>query len=391
MNKEKKFFLKCLNAAIRGLKVKISKEEKDILLKDIVCMAKTQDVAGLIYSSISKTEYVDTQDKNRIEEFKRAVVFSNLNQIKFINEVKKLIKALDCSGKDIILLKGLVLRNYYPRAEYRTMGDVDILVRREEFDCIKDILECNQWKELEPEIKEGINITFMNKDGYHLELHNRLIHTGHYKGSVDFDNYVWKNIIKIDDYSNIYSLGETDFLLHICTHMGFHQKYNGFGVRYLCDLVFFIENNLEKVDWKFFNEEIKFQGLTKFTYFIFKVCESVFNMRVPDALEGEFYFDDGYIDNFMDNMIDIGVHGKEDSVRIMKKAKGNLFFPLASNLSDKYEYAKEYKILLPIAWLHRGIMGIIGKKFNVNSIVKYLRYDRNKVDKEIKLNDLLEL
>ena len=49
-----------------------------------------------------------------------------------------------------------------------------------------------------------------------------------------------------------------------------------------------------------------------------------------------------------------------------------LLFPPPNEMNNKYNYAKKYKILVPIAWIHHLIEGLFNKNYNTKNKVGML-------------------
>ena len=87
---------------------------------------------------------------------------------------------------------------------------------------------------------------------------------------------------------------------------------------------------------------------------------------------------------------DQGEGAADGSSSIIKKFI-KLLFPPISQMSDKYNYAKKFIILAPIAWIHHLIEGVLNKDYSFGSKMKVatstvsVANKRNKLLKELEL------
>ena len=84
----------------------------------------------------------------------------------------------------------------------------------------------------------------------------------------------------------------------------------------------------------------------------------------------------------------------KDNTFSMVKRYIQIILPPVNKLSDRYGYAKKYKILLPIAWIHHIFVGITTKEYDKESKKKFLTStisnakSRNKVVRWLELENI---
>ena len=74
-------------------------------------------------------------------------------------------------GTIIVILKGTSAAQYYPYPEYRTMGDIDIMTRREDYDIACKQLMDNGYTMLKEIYKEAELI----KDGIQIDIRQLIV------------------------------------------------------------------------------------------------------------------------------------------------------------------------------------------------------------------------
>ena len=69
----------------------------------------------------------------------------------------------------------------------------------------------------------------------------------------------------------------------------------------------------------------------------------------------------------------------------------SFLFPKVNHMSEKYDYAKKYKVLTPIAWGHHICAGALNKDYSIKDKVKFatssvsISQKRNNLIKDSKL------
>ena len=85
--------------------------------------------------------------------------------------VEQLCEAFDAEGIAYMPLKGCLMKRLYPSPELRPMGDADILIRPEQYERIRLVVEKLGYDE---QVESDHELIWHRKD-LNLELHKRLI------------------------------------------------------------------------------------------------------------------------------------------------------------------------------------------------------------------------
>ncbi|WPC43291.1 nucleotidyltransferase family protein [Clostridium sp. JS66] len=382
-NQETVVYLLC--SSIRRKKVN-NNNIHNVNWRIIFEMSKEQDIYTLLYPVIKNLHYDIKPAYEIMDEWKKRTILASLNQVKNTNKMSFVLKVFNEAEIPVIALKGLALRKLYPVEELRTMSDSDILIHVGDLDKAKKILLNSGYFEDHRDLKHAI---FLHKQYNPIELHWLLVDTDCFKNANYLEEDIWKNT----EISNI--CGTTilvpsieNQMVHLCLHMAVHFVSSGFGLRQLSDLVLLVESKRNEINWNSFYEKIKKCKIESFVIAIFEVCRRLFAMVVPDILYNKELENSQYIDMIIDNVFSKGVYGgifgkanlyplnenllsyyrnKDQSNSFMRKLKYILvfFFPKHHNLGKRYNYVQKYPMLIPIAWLHRMIYGIIRKDYNI--------------------------
>lgn len=354
--------------------------------------AQSHQVKGLIYSALPKDYNQNNIDKERLEEWKRETMLTALWQMRHISKISSILRKFNEHKISVIILKGLVIRKLYPRPELRTMCDADLLVKQSDLNKIKLLLESEAYIEGE---RSPIHISYFNDSNQsHIEVHWTIEDKRFFNVNSNVETEMWDcaEEIKVGE-CEVLSLSLEDLALHLCIHMAAHLLTSGFGIRQLCDLVLLVEKRGHLIDWTSFYNKGKQWGIERFIISIFLICEELFQMVIPSELvEYKSLTDKKLVNTLIDEIISGGTYGKKDLAHVFshefaygieEKQRGNLLgvikrfllllFPPTHKLSDRYIYAKKYKVFMPFAWLHHLFLGILYTDYRVIDKLKFLK------------------
>ena len=133
MNNTQIQLVKLLNKSLVKEKIDI---DKNINLSELISEAKINKVEPLIYSAISE-ESKAIIDAEILNDLKKTTFYSGVQQLNHIKEVSRILKRFQNESIDVLVLKGLVIRDLYPNPTLRTMSDADIVVREENLETSK--------------------------------------------------------------------------------------------------------------------------------------------------------------------------------------------------------------------------------------------------------------
>lgn len=370
-------------------KVAVFDSSDKIIWKAILEEAEAHNVVGLLYAAVNKSEHLKYIEKEHLEQWKRDTFISAIQQIKHIRQISKVLKIFNEGNIPVIVLKGLVIREFYPKPELRTMCDADILVKKEDLYKVKKLLLDLGYTESE---RTGIHIAFDHDNHFTIEVHWTLSNKYFLKGQSIFENQIWKNTIEVKvENSETLSLSYEDLAVHLCIHMAVHSGNSGFGIRQLYDLALLVKNKGHLIDWSSFLDKIRECEVEKFTIAIFQVCRQLFNMTIPEELNNINFEKEDFLMLLINDIFSAGVHGKRNMSKLLSNKlaydsndvdchnyKGIvkrfiiMLFPPINKLSNRYGYAKKYIILVPVAWGHHFLCGVFNKEISFFSKVKFL-------------------
>lgn len=180
----------------------------------------------------------------------------NYYQIEHFTQI--VVNLLEKNHIPYYLMKGISLADYYPMAEYRKLGDVDLYINdAKELKHAKEVLQKEGFVQ-ENEISDHhltYHYTFPQTGRtYLLELHYHIVGVYQYEPANQVINEVFscdrlcgeKQVIEDREYQVLPPTEYTFYMLH---HMLKHYLYSGFGIRLLCDFVLYIRKRQKEIDF----------------------------------------------------------------------------------------------------------------------------------------------
>ncbi|WP_053984369.1 nucleotidyltransferase domain-containing protein [Niameybacter massiliensis] len=405
MNKQQEQLLELLTSAIRGEKCKDTRYQD---WEGVLAEAREHQVKGMIYTAIDRGEIEGHIDEQLYEKWKKETFRTGTSQIQHVCQVSRILSHFRTLGIDVIVLKGLVIREYYPRPELRTMCDADLLVHEKDLKIIEEILleEGYHAEEASP-----VHIKYTHPRCYAIEIHWTIRDERIFEEIDALEAGLWQEAISVSvNGIEVLGLGLEDQIAHLCVHMATHLSVGGFGIRQLIDLVLLVQAKRHVIQWNILRKKIKRWNLSHFTVAVFKMAEVLFQLEFPVALNKLGSVKKQVVLELIEDMWAAGVHGKRDASRVLahelaKDVEGkksseessvlhnflDFLCPPQEKLSDKYAYGKRHKVLLPIAWIHHLWNGIWNKEYKLKEKFKFaftafrVSKKRNKLLRDLQL------
>ena len=223
-------FINLIRYSVCGEKLdNISKSE--IGYQALYSLAKSHDLTHIVSHALEKNGLLP-DDEELAKSFKKQKMLALYRIIQFDDEIAKMKNVFSELGVKFILLKGSVLRSYYPERWMRTSCDVDILVDKPDFFKVSKYL-VNQLG-YKKALYESHDVSMFSPEGAHLELHYALLEDNVIPSTKKIFKSVWDYASCYLGYEYVLS-AELFYLYHIA-HMAKHIRNGGCGVRPFIDL-----------------------------------------------------------------------------------------------------------------------------------------------------------
>ncbi len=247
-----------------------------------------------------------------------------------------------------VILKGTSAAKYYPYPEYRTMGDIDIMTRREDFDqAFQQLLDngYNVIKRLNREVS-------LVKSNVAIELHWYFASLNDPAQAKYLDDLIIENI------NSSHVLPDLINGLVILEHISQHME-GGLGLRQIIDWMMFVDKCLPDEKWReFYNLAVEI-GLDKLAIVATRMCEIYLGLPERTWCAKA---DVNLCDQLMDYVMLCGNFGskKTSDADISENALAyastlrTAFKLLQKQGLSNWQVAQKYKILQPFAWIYQA-------------------------------------
>ncbi len=195
-------------------------------------LSKAHDLAHLVGDALIKKDLIQNDEIKAKFQKQRMLAVYRYEKINY--ELGRLRKVFNEAEIPFILLKGSVIRQYYPEPWMRTSCDIDVLVQENDLERAASVLvDKLAYKQ---ESKGSHDIGLFSDSGVHLELHYSLIGETHVGNIESFLQSVWEKAVPVAETSEYVLRDEMFYYYHIA-HMAKHfVGTGGCGVRSFVDI-----------------------------------------------------------------------------------------------------------------------------------------------------------
>lgn len=334
-------FFALLRSAVREEPLEDSDKERffgegseKIEIPPLVALAKRHDVAPMLATSLIENKLVGEDSRGAGAEIAAAVY--RCEQLKL--ELECVSSIFEKEKIKHIPLKGAVLRNYYKKPYLRTSCDLDILVRKEDFERACSALLGAGYS---IKSRSAHDVTLVGELGQNLELHFDLVEEGRANNSIEILSTVWDNVRPKENCEYCLQMSDAFFYFYHIAHMAKHFEDGGCGVRPFIDL--WILDRIDSADTLGRDELLSRANLLVFANSMRKLSRVWLDGEAADELSLKI----------QDFILQGGIFGTVESrVAIRKKSKcGKIGYMLSRAFVPYARLKRYYPILEKHRWL----------------------------------------
>ena len=331
----------------------------DVPYRQILDCADTQQVIPLLYYGACKTpNFLFCPVFGMFTSRAGAVIAHSTQQLEGFD---RLTARFEAEGIDYMPVKGATLKRLYPQPEMRTMGDCDVLIRKQQVHEADRIM-----RELGYSLQESTNHVreYINKERMVIELHIKLLPDG----EIDLEPYYgdgWWTARPVPDHPHRYEMRPEDHYVFLFAHFVKHFRGVGAGIKFVIDFHVF-RQAYPDMDMDYIRNELEKLGLDEFYDNICRTVAVWFNDAEPD--EKTEYLTNRLFNNAVFGSRDRALVSEAYRRTKAEEARGErasdttrrrrkwfeLFFLPYSAMKEKYPVLEHWAILLPLFWIVRG-------------------------------------
>src|SRR5581483_10907483 len=300
--------------------------------EEVLVSASRHGIAPLIYHNLKNIAGIPQQV---MDQLKREYYGNMARNMYLYAELRRILYGFGEKGLDVIALKGTALApSVYGDIALRPMGDIDLLVRKEDLPYAERIMSTLNYS------------TYMNGNSQEWYSHHHF-------------------------HLPPYIAPDKSMVVHLCVHL-FNHGYNKFLLRGLCDISETIRYDGDGLNWIRFQDEVSGYGINKPVYSILyfvnklygvdsklseflKSTESAIDSRIVSAIERQIFAEDRVSSNLPGPLIRFLVADKfVDKMRILiatifptREVMSRWYsIPLSSKKLYLYYLARPYRLFL---------------------------------------------
>lgn len=313
---------------------------------DYACRyAQRNSVANILAYSMDKVNVKPSKTVYKVLENDRR--YQIIKETSQIVDIEKVVERLEKSQIKNALLKGYFMKQLYPRSDFRTMSDIDILANKKSFKKIESI-----FKDLgftKKDVVKSKEVHFV-KGLLYCEVHDDIN-----EGLSSYYDNVWDIVRLRDGFSYSYQMKPEDFYIYIVYHSAKHFSFGGIGIRMVMD-VYVCLQAFENLDFSYIETELKKAGIAEFEKAFRAIALNWFSSDKTEINSfGEFIL---YCSTFGAREI----YFYQDSKRTEKFYWFKQIFLPYDRLKNKYSYLEKAPVLLPFSWAHYWFARIVVRR-----------------------------
>lgn len=280
-----------------------------------------------------------------------------------MQDVEKVCAAFDANQIDYMPVKGCNMKKLYPRPELRLMGDADILIRVEQYDQIRPVMEQLGFTEVEESDHELI----WKSSWLLLELHKRLI-PSYNKDYAAYYGDGWRLAQPMD--GSRFGMKKEDEFIYLFTHFAKHYRDGGIGIRHVVDLWVYLRC-VTGLDHTYMEAELEKLQLGEFYRNICRMLAVWFEDAASDEMTefmGQFVMDSGIWGTKETHIIATGARNAAETGSVSKGNRRRIlraFFPNITIMQEKYPVLEKCPALLPVFWPVRWTTAVLFRRDNL--------------------------
>ena len=375
MERIHKLFLEAMAAALKDQTVSWGAEVSADDLARIITLAQEHHVLPMIFEVIYTSKAASAMDPDFFQELRRITIHSVMGQAVKTEEFLELYSQLRSDGVKPLVVKGIICRNLYPRPDYRTSGDEDVLCGEVGFEACHKAMTAFGMKACSASL-DSYEVPYYKEAGnLYIELHKSLFATQSdiFGDCNHFFDSIFDHAVEVEIQGVAVATPEwSEHLLYLILHAFKHFLHSGFGIRQVCDMVLFAHAYGDRVDWPLVLSRCRGLRADKFAATLFAIGEKYLGFSPEQAhYPHSWQVLAADPEPLLEDLLCGGIYGSADRNRVHssnitlgavaadkkgKRSRGTVWhsiFPPLYALKNRYLWLSRHVWLLPIAWLCR--------------------------------------
>ncbi len=341
-----------------------------VSLKELYQIGQYHSLSALICDALERMEWTSPEEQQCLSALQKIKEKSVRKNLLLDTERASLSAFLEENHIWYMPLKGVVLKDLYPKMGLRQMADNDILFDETFRQALRDWF-VGRGYEIESYGIDNHDV-YLKAPVYNYEMHVSLYGDSHKPEWWEYYKAVKDRLIKDEGNYFGYHFTDEDFYLYFLSHGYKHFDSSGTGLRFLVDLLVYLRAKEDTMDFAYIEKELEVLGLTSFEASCRALVSAVFSSEksfdfqsLPQNLQEMFLY-----------FLSSGTYGTlEQGVQngIEKYGKFKYFllriFP-GPKILVSYHPIFRHKWLIPVGWVYRWISVLASRPGRVKNVLK---------------------
>lgn len=312
------------------------------------------------HSLLSMTSCALEQVMKLPQDFYEAKKTAMLRLALYDIERKSILAQMDEAGIWYLPLKGILLKELYPKTSMREMTDNDILCDSTKSDEIRQLME-----------SKGYSCILFGKTNHDVytkppsldfEMHRALFNEKENRTYYDYFLQIKDRLIKDKDNLCGFQMTHEDFYLYLICHLHMHYASMGIGLRSLLDIYVFNQRFYPTLQHAYLQTELQKLELADFEAMVRTLSDKLFTGQRLDEKETKelqyFYGSgsSGTYKNYYTSRL-----GKDDSGRAKLGYYSKRVWMKPSKMKERYPVLQKHMVLYPFFLIYRPINALLTK------------------------------
>lgn len=317
-----------------------------------------------------------------------------VKNLQLLSVQKQMLELFDENNIPVVILKGSAAAMYYRHPEYRMMGDIDIIVKPENFESAMQILGIN-YKCIQTLAQNPRHAGFISKNGVVIELHKYFSFGKRNRKKDLLDCLIYTGIDKREWHEvcgcRFPCLPAIENGLVLLNHIYQHLQGGGIGYRQIIDFREFAVKEKEHISE--FLESSEQVGLKKLAEALFYIYDHYMETDIGDVKANEFV-----VKELMSEIMQAGNFGRKGIKDEEKRSE--LVLQYSNNPIEVFRRLQRYgrihwktterhKVLRPFAWIYQ--IGYYIKQVRIYGGVSVIVNGKRRLSRKEKMLKLLGL
>ena len=368
MNQDQQYFVHLLSSFVNQTEPRL---ENHVDWESLSHLAKIHSVGGIIAYLLETYPHGEPMDPDMKNRFGSQLYGTILLSTQKEYAMQCLMEAFDQAKIPRVLMKGYIVREYYPVKELRTFGDIDFLIKDQDRNKAHQVMIDLGYTAHTP----NGSVWSYKKPNEYYEIHTDILFDM-FHGDIDYVAGMsdsWEHtVLKDGEYS--YEFTPEYHMLFLLLHLTKHFCTSGAGVRMFMDIALMLKK-FPGLDWAYLWAKLKQFQLETFVQHILGLCGRWFDSPLPDGVTAVMPED--VYENLCQFILSAGTFGfyqRESTVSDLRKAYDkagkrpawvirltavrDFCFPSYFNMRISYRFLDGRPYLLPLAWMVRVLKNI---------------------------------